>query len=52
MTLAELIKKASIIQAQLTTASIPLKLDGEEVEIDFDIAGDYEKGYVVNMIIK
>ena len=52
MTLAELIKKASIIQAQLTTASIPLKYEGHDVDIDFDIAGNYEKGYVINVIIK
>ena len=52
MTLAELIHKANLTQSQLSTASIPLKLEGKDVDIDFDIAGDSEHGYVINMIVK
>lgn len=52
MTLAELIYKADCIQAQLSTAGIPLKMDGKDVDVDFDIAGDSEHGYVINMIVK
>lgn len=52
MTLGDLIYKADHTQAQLTSAYIPLKLEGRDVDIDFDIAGDSEHGYIINMIVK
>ena len=52
MTLAELIQKADEAQRSFTTAWIPLKYEGHDVDIDFDIAGDNEHGFVINMRIK
>ena len=52
MTLAELIRKSQAVNSQLSTSWIPLKYEGRDVNIDFDIAGDYEHGYLINMIIK
>lgn len=52
MTLAELIQKADSLQAKLTSASIPLKLDGKEVEIDFELLCDDYADYSVKMTIR
>ena len=50
MTLTDLIQRARYIAGFLSTSDIPLKREGKDVDIDFDIAGDYEHGYVINMI--
>ena len=52
MTLAELITEANKVQRSFTTAWIPLKLDGHDVEIGFEPKGSYDKGYVINMRIR
>ena len=52
MTLAELIIEATKVQRKFTTAWIPLKLDGHDVEIGFEPKGSYDEGYVINMRIR
>lgn len=52
MTLAELIIEANQVQRKFTTAWIPLKLDGHDVEIGFEPKGSYDEGYVINMRIR
>lgn len=52
MTLAELITEATKVQREFTTAWIPLKLDGHDVEIGFEPKGSYDEGYVINMRIR
>ena len=52
MTLAELITEANKMQRKFTTAWIPLKLDGHDVEIEFEPKGSYDDGYVINMRIR
>lgn len=52
MTLAELIIEAKKAGRNFTTAWIPLKLDGHDVEIGFDPKGSYDEGYVINIRIR
>ena len=52
MTLAELIIEANKVQRNFSTAWIPLKLDGHDVEIKFEPKGSYDEGYVINMRIR
>ena len=50
MTLAELIAKAQAVNSQISTAWIPLKSDGRDIDIDLSLIEDKE-GYAVNVRI-
>lgn len=50
MTLAELITRAQAVNNQISTAWIPLKTDGKEVDIDLSLVEDKD-GYAVNVRI-
>lgn len=52
MTLAELIIEAKKVERNFTSAWIPLKLDGHDVEIGFEPKGSYDEGYVINLRIR
>ena len=52
MTLAELIAKAQAVNSQISTAWIPIKYEGQNINVRFDLAGNSDRGYVVNMIIE
>jgi len=52
MTLAELMQKADACQMKFSTAYIPLKLEGRDVEISFVPEGSNEKGWVINILIE
>lgn len=49
MTLADLIKKATLVNVAFSTAEIPLKYKGRDVDVDFIPVGSTEKGYEINM---
>jgi len=51
MVLAELIQKAEYTGKRFSTAWIPLKLDGKDVEIDFEPYGSNQDGWVINLRI-
>ena len=51
MTLAELIMKAEQVSRMFNTSWIPLKLNGKDVEIDFDPYGSNQDGWVINLKI-
>ena len=52
MTLAELIQRAGDINKQVSTAWIPLKLDGQNVNITFKLDVDKTWNYVINLKIE
>lgn len=52
MTLAKLIAKATKMAKRFTSAEIPLKLNGIDVDIEFEDIEDKDNGYVINVSIK
>ena len=52
MTLAELIKHAISVGNQFSTSWIPLKLDGEDVDITFTPEGSNDTEWVINLKIE
>lgn len=45
-------KRASEIGSKFNSWQIPLKCEGQDVEITFDVAGSNEKGWVINLMIE
>ena len=52
MFLADLIKKAKECSFHFSTGWIPLKYEGQDVEINFAPEGDNDKGWVINLKIE
>ena len=52
MTLAELIIKAKECNNMFSTAWVPLKLDGQDVDISFEPEGSNYTGWVVNIKVE
>ena len=53
MTLADLIHKTDFVQIQFTSASIPLKYEGKDIEIDLIPKRNKETGdWIINVKIE
>ena len=52
MTLAELITKAELCGRRFSTAYIPLKFDGQDVEISLEPIHSYPDGWIINLKIE
>ena len=51
MTLKGLIDRAVSTGRRFTSAEIPVKLNGKDIDVEFDVIGDGDLGYEVNMVI-
>ena len=52
MTLGRLIRTAEIVGNQFITWDIPLKLDGQDVDISFETIHSYPDGWIINLKIE
>lgn len=51
MTLADLVKKATLIGNAFNTADVPLMWNGKPIDVDFVPSDDGNGGYVMDMSI-
>lgn len=52
MTLAALMYEAKNLSMQFSSAAIPIKYEGEDVEIMLVPAEDEKEGYIINLYIE